>query len=252
MAEPTIEPHRITKPIQMLAVWFAALVLIVGVFLTTARLITTPSWIGPMLAIAAVVFVPVFLIAAFLMQTLFRAHLQEDSYYAKWLEKRELTFVGFKAENVLQTPRDQSALSHAVESSDDFERRRIRRYEEQNGLFLIHEWRPSIQKGQVVDIVIWLHQHGLGPLKEGKVEKVEYQLGPKFFEHSITKSNTEEGFRLEVSAYAPMLCLAKAYIKGRKEPIELERYIDFEQSPLLHASTRRPYTRKRGAMHAGG
>jgi hypothetical protein len=215
----------------MLAVWFAALVLVVGAFLTAAGLITSPSWVGPMLAIAAVVFVPVFLIAAFLMQTRFRTHLQEDPYYSKWLEKHELAFVGFKAENALPSPSSSAGALRGPESADEFERRRIRRYEENMGLFLIHEWRPSLQSGQIADIVIWLHQHGPGPLAGGKVERVEYQLGPKFFEHPVTKRNAKESFKLEVSAYGPMLCLAKAYIIGKKEPIELERYVDFEQAP---------------------
>lgn len=231
MTEPKIEPHRITKPIQMLAVWFAALVFVIGEFLAAAGLITSPSWVAPMLAIAAVVFVPVFLIAAFLMQTRFRTHLQEDSYYSKWLEKQELAFVGFKAENAFSNPNNSTIALRGPESVDEFERRRIRRYEENMGLFLIHEWRPSLQSGQIADIVIWLHQHGPGPLPEGKVEKVEYQLGPKFFERPVAKHNSYESFKLEVSAYGPMLCLAKVYIRDKKEPVELERYVDFEQAP---------------------
>mgnify|MGYP001583046769 CR=1 FL=1 len=231
MTEPKIEPHRITKPIQMLAVWFVALVLVDGAFLTAAGLITTPDWVAPMLAIAAVVFVPLFLIAAFIMQTRFRTHLQEDSYYSKWLEKHEKTFVEFKAENIFSGQINSTIGFHVAKSKDEFEHRRIQRYEEQKGLFLIHDWRPSLQPGQVADVVIWLHQHGSGPLAEGKVEKVEYQLGPKFFDRPVTKYNSRESFKLEVSAYGPMLCLAKAYIRGIKQPIELERYIDFEQAP---------------------
>src|SRR3989338_3496465 len=208
----------------MLAVWFVALVLVDGAFLTAAGLITKPEWVGPMLAISAVAFVPIFLVAAFLMQTRFLTHLQEDPYYAQWLKTQEQAFVGFKAENILQTSNNQTALSRASETTNEFEHRRVRQYEEQRGLFLIHEWRPSLQKGQVADIVIWLHQHGRGPLTDGKVERVEYQLGPKFFKHPVTKRNANESFRLEVSAYGPMLCLAKVYIKGEKEPIELDRY----------------------------
>jgi hypothetical protein len=184
-----------------------------------------------MLAISAVVFVPLFLIAAFLMQTRFRTHLQEDHYYSSWLKTKEQTFIGFTAENITTTKTLGLALSRASESVDGFERRRVRKYEEQRGLFLIHEWRPSLQEGQVADVVIWLHQHGHGPMKENGVERVEYQLGPKFFKAPVTKENANESFKLEVSAYGPMLCLAKVYLKGEKEPIELERYVDFEQAP---------------------
>lgn len=229
MAEPKIEPHRITKPIQMLAVWFVTLVLLDASFLTAAGAITNPGWVGPMLALSAVMFVPLFLIPAFLMQTRFRTELQEDAFYWKSWEK---TFVSFKPENTAQVQQiSEATSSHLSEIAYDFERRRVRRYEEQRGLFLIHAWRPSEQKDQGADIVLWLHQHGQGPLREGKVEKVEYQLGPKFFKSSVTKQNTRESFKLEVSAYSPMLCLAKVYLKGEKAPIELERYIDFEQAP---------------------
>ena len=78
MAEPQIQPHRITKPIQMLAVWMAGLVLLVGSFLAGARVLTKPDWVSPFLAIAAVSLVPLFLVLLFLMQTKFRPQLQED------------------------------------------------------------------------------------------------------------------------------------------------------------------------------
>ena len=83
MAEPQIQPHRITKPIQMLAVWMAGLVLLVGSFLAGARVLTKPDWVPPFLVIAAVSLVPLFLVLLFLMQTKFRPELQEDVYYSK-------------------------------------------------------------------------------------------------------------------------------------------------------------------------
>ena len=89
MAEAKIEPHRITKPIQMLAVWFAALVLVIGSFLGSAAVIDEPKWICATLVVSAIVFVPLFLIAAFLMQTRFRTHLQDDKYYSDWLIRQE-------------------------------------------------------------------------------------------------------------------------------------------------------------------
>jgi hypothetical protein len=242
MTEPKIEPHRITKPIQMLAVWFSALVLVDGAFLTAASQITKPDWVAPMLAIAAVTIVPVFLIAAFLMQTVFRAHLQDDQHYSKWLKSQAKTFVDFTPENVerpaavtrakVQDRKPNLANSpHVAESANDFERRRIKKYEEQRGLFLIHEWRPSSESEQVADIVVWLYQHGKGPLTETKVDRVEYQLGPKFFATPVIKRNANESFKLEISAYGPVLCLAKVYLTAEREPIELERYLDFEQAP---------------------
>jgi hypothetical protein len=89
MANAKLDPEKIRSPIQLLAVWFAALVLLDGAFLTAAAAISTPAWVTPMLATAAVVFVPIFLVAAMLMQTKFRPHLQADQYYSNWNERRE-------------------------------------------------------------------------------------------------------------------------------------------------------------------
>lgn len=230
MSKQKIEAHKITKPIQLLAVWFIALVLVDSALLTAAATISAPPWVPPMLAIAAVVFVPVFLVAAFVMQTRFRTHLQDDPYYAKWLKRREGTFANFKAE-ALGVPPAPGAETIPDRTYEQYEEERVRRYQEQKGLFLIHAWRPSQTPGQVADIVIWVYQHRQGPLSDGAIEKVQYHLGPMFFDYVVTKYNADEAFKLEVSAYGPMLCLARAFIRGELQPVELERYIDFEDAP---------------------
>lgn len=86
MTTPEIKPDRITKPIQLLAVWLAGLVILVGAFLSAAKQIEQPPWLGPTLGIAAICFVPLFLILIFFLQTRFRPQLQEDSYYSRYLE----------------------------------------------------------------------------------------------------------------------------------------------------------------------
>jgi hypothetical protein len=67
------------------------------------------------------------------------------------------------------------------------------------------------------------------------IEKVEYELGPKFFNGPILKTNREEQFRLEVSAYGPMLCLARIHFKDGSAPILLERYIEIDEAPNVYA-----------------
>ena len=114
--------------------------------------------------------------------------------------------------------------------TSDLEAWRISRYQDNEGLFLVHTWRPSRTRGQVADILIQLHQHGAGPLTRGQVDQVEYNLGPKFFSAPLIKTNSRENFRLEVSAYGPMLCVARVFVRGREKPIELERYINFEDA----------------------
>jgi hypothetical protein len=200
------------------------LVLIVAAFLTAAVKLDSVPWVSATLVIAAVVFVPVFLVAAMLMQTKFRPEILGDEFYSKYLTMR---FDGFRAENpvVLDKPSPPSALDRCA---DEPEQRRIERYKSQEGLFLVHAWRSSQTPGQVADIVIWLRQHKEGPLTRGEVERVEYYLGPKFFKRAQVKKNSRNGFKLEVSAYYPVLCLARVYLRGRREPIELDRYVDFD------------------------
>lgn len=231
-----IEAHKITKPIQLMAVWFVALLLIDSAFLTAAVKITTPPWLAPTLIISAIVFVPLFLIGVFLMQTVFRKELQDDKFYSEWLKRQEETFEDFAPENIVHNGGINVNISGSAGIDIDLvganlEERRKKSYEDNKGLFLVHTWRPSITPGQVADIVIWLQQHGKGPLSEGRVEKVEYQLGDKFFNGPKVKTNSSESFRLEVSAYGPMLCVARVYIKDDATPIILERYVNFEEAP---------------------
>lgn len=227
MAKAQIEPHRITKPIQLLAVWMAGLVLLVSAFLTAAATITDPAWVPGLLTVAAVALVPLFIVLVFLMQTKFRPQLQEDAYYSKWLERQEEAFEDFEAETLQLQPEEAASVEESV-GFEDLETERIKRYERHQGVFLVHTWRPSLTSGQVADVVIRLHQHGQGPLSAGLIDHVEYTLGPKFFSAPVVKTNASDSFRLEVSAYGPMLCLARVHLKDGASPFLMERYIDFE------------------------
>lgn len=242
METQKIEAHKITKPIQLMAVWFIALLLIDSAFLTAAANISIPSLLAPALAISAIIFVPLFLGGVFLMQTVFRKELQDDQFYSEWLKRQEETFEDFNPENIMHIHSADSFVNISGEynvtagrdiaiTQSSLEDRRIKSYEDNKGLFLVHTWRPSMTEGQVADIVIWLQQHGKGPLSDGQVEKVEYQLGDKFFEGPKIKTNVSETFRLEVSAYGPVLCIARIYIKDNPSPLILERYINFEEAP---------------------
>ena len=84
-----IEPHRITKPFQLLAAWLTGLVLVDGAFLWAAAEVDSPSWVSPLLAIAAVLNVPLFLFCIFRLQTKFRPEMQADEYYSRYLEQKQ-------------------------------------------------------------------------------------------------------------------------------------------------------------------
>lgn len=87
-SKPKLEAHKVTKPIQLLAAWLVGLVIVNGSFLTAATVIAQPPWVPSLLVIAAVVNVPIFLIAIFVLQTRYRPEMQEDSYYHKYLESK--------------------------------------------------------------------------------------------------------------------------------------------------------------------
>jgi hypothetical protein len=89
--EDRIQPDQVTKPIQLLAAWLVGLIAVDGSFLTAAGLLTRPVWAPSALVIAAVCNVPLFLISLFMLQTRFRPEMQEDSYYAKYLEVQQTT-----------------------------------------------------------------------------------------------------------------------------------------------------------------
>lgn len=88
MSKSKIEPHKVTKPIQLLAAWLAGLVLLDAAFLGAAATLTAPSWAPGALVIASIVNVPIFVICIFLLQTRFRPEMQEDTYYAKYLDNQ--------------------------------------------------------------------------------------------------------------------------------------------------------------------
>lgn len=83
-----IPVEKVTKPIQLLAAWLTGLVIVDGMFLTAAKTINEPAWITGALSIAAIINVPAFLAAIFLLQTKFRPEMQEDSFYSKYLESK--------------------------------------------------------------------------------------------------------------------------------------------------------------------
>jgi len=147
---------------------------------------------------------------------------------ADFLLVYDSAFGAFRPQNLQHSGAVQlSAASHSDEWQG-LEDMRVRTYQENEGLFLIHKWRPSTIPSQRADISIMLAQHREGPLTRQEVKSVEYQLGPMFFVERVIKTDASDSFRLDVSAYAPMLCLAKVTFKTDRAPLYLTRYIDFE------------------------
>ena len=217
MTNHNIKPEKVTTPIQLLAVWFIALLLLTGSFFATATQIEEPKWVSPLLVISGIILVLIFVVLIFLMQTKFRPEMLAGNEYLQYIDKK---FKNFKPENL-----DENSVDKVDDSS--LEEQRISEYQSSVGLFLTHLWRPSKLKGQVADIRISILQHGQGPLTSNQIDSVEYELGRKFFKKPVVKKNTDHNFALDVSAYAPILCIAKVNLKDGKT-IVLKRYIDFD------------------------
>lgn len=110
-----IEPHRITKPIQLLAAWLLGLIIVNGAFLIAAARITSPGWVPGALVIACIVNVPLFLFSIFLLQTKFRPEMQEDAFYSKYLEsKTGNTEIKIAPESVASIREDVAVLEKVV------------------------------------------------------------------------------------------------------------------------------------------
>jgi len=88
-----IEPQKVTKPIQLLAAWLVGLIVVDGAFLAAAVQLGPVGWERGALIIAAIVNVPLFLFALFLLQTRYRPELQEDVFYSQYLDKKTNTLV---------------------------------------------------------------------------------------------------------------------------------------------------------------
>ena len=88
MNQTAVKPERITKPIQLLGAWLAGLLAVDSSFLIAAANLRPGSWESQALIVAAIVNVPLFLVAVFILQTRFRPELQEDSYYSTYLSRR--------------------------------------------------------------------------------------------------------------------------------------------------------------------
>jgi len=98
MSDPKIQPAAITKPMQLLAAWLVGLLAIDSCFLLAATRFPIGSTESTALTWAAIVNVPLFLGALFLLQTRFRPELQEDLYYS--------TYINQKTNQIISVSRD--------------------------------------------------------------------------------------------------------------------------------------------------
>lgn len=130
MTEQRIEPHKVTKPIQLLAAWLVGLILTNGIFLSAALHLEPNTWERGALVVASIINVPIFLLALFILQTRFRAELQEDTYYSEYLSKKTATIVRIDKnssqdariekleEKIYRLPDNKESLRNNAQNSD--------------------------------------------------------------------------------------------------------------------------------------
>jgi len=114
----------------------------------------------------------------------------------------------------------------------DLESQRKSTYAQSAGIFLVHQLRPSAEPGQLYDVGLFLVAHEdqtTGKAHRlGEVDRVEYQLGPRFGSKPIVIKDGRLGFRLNTSAHGPFVCAARVYFRDPQvPPVLLTRYVDF-------------------------
>ena len=202
-----LKPHRIIRTVSFLALGIVAVIILV-------------SLQAPWGAYAIVVGILVGGIFSFIRYPYVR------------LEDRDLLEYSHREFRGFSTDASERREETADPPEDQLVKDRDAQYGANRGLFLVHTWKFSEKPGQVADIIIRPHQHldtstRLDLLKAGKVESVRYELGRRFFDAPVTKTNKEGNFALEVSAYRPMLCLAEVTFNDDHPPMHLSRYVDF-------------------------
>ena len=86
MDKSNIKADKIKQPIQLLAAWLVAMIAIISAFFTAAATIQSPTWLPAVLAIAAILYVPMFTWFIYRMQTKFRVQMQDDSYFSEQMK----------------------------------------------------------------------------------------------------------------------------------------------------------------------
>lgn len=129
----------------------------------------------------------------------------------------------------------QSAPNAQARVEAPWQSQRSEEYKRTHGLFLVHIYTLSQEKGQKFDVFIYLVRHqgdSIVPIRAGlsDVEQVEFYFG-KAWDHQIFKVGNSGDNILGVRAHAFGTFLATCHVTFRDEkrpPILLYRYVDCE------------------------
>ncbi len=156
MENNKIKPDKITKPIQLLGAWLVGLLTIDSAFLLAATKMDLSTWQSGALTIAAILNVPLFIGALFLLQTKFRPELQEDSYYSTYLSNR--------TNKPIKVPRIEAVFSELEKRLDAIERNTSNESETlevDNSILADLSYGINVQLSNKEEILSKLNSHGV-------------------------------------------------------------------------------------------
>lgn len=193
MEKSQISPDKITKPIQLLGAWLVGLLTIDSAFLVAAIRMDASSWQSCALTVAAIVNVPMFICALFLLQTKFRPELQEDSFYSTYLSNR--------TNEPIKIPRCEALINELEKRLDAIERVSSEESTKNGDISTISKFSygVNVQLNNKENILSALKSHGvLGVREFGQGARPPKQLKVAVTE-SISKNELSEILKLAQS-----------------------------------------------------
>jgi hypothetical protein len=201
MDKNQIKPERITKPIQLLGAWLVGLLAIDASFLFAATNLDLNTWHAGALVIAAILNVPVFIGALFLLQTKFRPELQEDSYYSTYLNNR--------TNELIKVPK-KDQLFESIE-------KRLEKIE------------ASISSGSAAQRVTPLSELAYGVnfhlSNQAIIEEELSKLGVKVFREFGHEADAPDGLKVAIASHLTS--------HQRNEVLELARKLGFQYYSII-------------------
>lgn len=154
-----LHAEKITKPIQLLGAWLVGLLSVDAAFLAAASHLGAETWQSGALVIAAILNVPIFIGALFVLQTKFRPELQEDSFYSTYLNSR--------TNQIEQVPRKDAVIEELEGTLKRLSMREIQAAEpHMGGLLADLSFGVNVHLKNQAEIEDALHSAGVRVIRE--------------------------------------------------------------------------------------
>lgn len=215
MEKHQITPEKITKPMQLLAAWLVGLLAIDASFLFAASSMGPVSWQSGALTIAAIINVPVFIGALFLLQTKFRPELQEDSYYS--------TYLNSKTNELIKIPKRDSLLEEIERKLESIEK------------------RQSLHLGQKNSTSLSKLSYGVNThlANQKEIESTLFDVGVGILREFGEESDPPEGMKIAIAASLPEELRREVFVMAKELGFEhfsvIQPWEEIEEDVLFGA-----------------